>query len=52
MVEGDQIAVGDTEGGGAGEVSYEVLCRRHHRTLLPSTKSNVDLTPEPLPFDG
>ena len=52
VVEGDQIAVGGTDGGSAGEVSYEVLCRLHHRKLLPSAKSHVDLTPEPLPFEG
>lgn len=50
VVEGDQIAVGDTEGGGAGEVSYEVLCRRHHRELQPRGRRRVDLTPDPLPF--
>jgi thymidine kinase len=28
VVEGEQVVVGDV--GGAGEVGYEVLCRRHH----------------------
>ena len=50
VVEGEQIAVGDTEGGGAGVVSYEVLCRAHHRALQPSVGRGVDLSPEPLPF--
>ncbi|MDO5534283.1 MAG: thymidine kinase [Propionibacteriaceae bacterium] len=50
VVTGDQIAVGDTEGGGAGVVSYQVLCRAHHRALEPATGHTVDLTPEPLPF--
>ena len=50
VVEGEQIAVGDTEGGGAGVVSYETLCRAHHRALQPSVGRGVDLTPEPLPF--
>lgn len=46
---GDQVVVGDTGGGGA--VSYEVLCRRHHRALEPAAVARVDLTPDPLPFD-
>lgn len=50
VVEGDQVAVGDTEGGGTGEVSYEVLCRRHHQRRQPSSIGRVDLTPDPLPF--
>ena len=50
VVEGEQIAVGDTDGAGAGEVSYEVLCRAHHRARQPSVGRGVDLTPEPLPF--
>ncbi len=29
VVEGDQVVVGDVAAG-AGEVAYEVLCRRHH----------------------
>ena len=47
--EGEQIAVGDTEGTGA--VTYEVLCRTHHRQRMPAAVGRVDLTPEPLPFD-
>ncbi|MFP5415768.1 MAG: thymidine kinase [Actinomycetes bacterium] len=50
VLEGEQIAVGDTEGGGDGDVAYEVLCRRHHRLMMPSAVMGVDLTPEPLPF--
>lgn len=49
VTEGDQVAVGDTGGGSA--VSYEVLCRRHHRAKEPSVVGGMDLTPEPLPFD-
>ncbi|AEG44536.1 thymidine kinase [Isoptericola variabilis] len=29
VVEGEQVVVGDV-GDGAGEIAYEVLCRRHH----------------------
>ncbi len=29
VVEGDQVVVGDV-GDGAGQIAYEVLCRRHH----------------------
>ena len=50
VVEGDQIAVGDTEGGGAGVVSYETLCRAHHRVRQPAVGRGVDATPDPLPF--
>ncbi|MDN5571170.1 MAG: thymidine kinase [Propionibacteriaceae bacterium] len=50
VVEGAQIAVGDTESGAAGQVAYEVLCRRHHRQRLPRSRSGA-ATPEPLPFD-
>lgn len=32
VVEGDQVLVGDVEHSAAGEVGYEVLCRRHHRS--------------------
>lgn len=49
VTEGDQVVVGDTSGTGA--VSYEVLCRRHHRMGLPAAQALVDLTPDPLPFD-
>lgn len=52
VVEGDQIALGDTESGGVGEVGYEVLCRRHHRARRPGTKPHADLNPDPLPFDA
>ena len=50
VVEGDQIAVGDTEGGGAGVVAYETLCRAHHRVRQPAVGRGVDATPDPLPF--
>lgn len=50
VVEGEQIAVGDTEGGGAGVVSYETLCRAHHRARQPAVGRGIDLTPDPLPF--
>ena len=34
ITEGAQVAVGDTASG-AGVVSYEVLCRRHHMAAMP-----------------
>lgn len=49
VVEGDQIAVGDTDAA-PGQVAYEVLCRRHHRGRVPRAVAGVDLTPDPLPF--
>ena len=49
VVEGDQMVVGDT-GAPQAEVSYQVLCRRHHRQRLIARVAGVDATPDPLPF--
>ena len=49
VVEGDQVLVGDT-GAPEAEVSYQVLCRRHHRQRLTARIAGVDATPDPLPF--
>lgn len=49
VTEGDQVVVGDTAGGAT--VSYEVLCRRHHRARESAAVGRMDLTPDPLPFD-
>lgn len=35
VIEGEQVVVGDTTA--EGEVSYEVLCRRHHMESMPSS---------------
>jgi thymidine kinase len=50
VVEGAQVVVGDT--GGAHEVGYEVLCRRHHmrRMTLAVAQATAEL-PVTLPFD-
>lgn len=48
VTEGDQVAVGDTQGD--GEVAYETLCRAHMRRCQPASVGRVDLTPDPLPF--
>lgn len=48
VVEGSQVAVGDTEG---GTVSYQTLCRKHMRRREPAAIGRMDLTPDPLPFD-
>jgi len=50
VTEGSQVVVGDTSSG--AEVAYEVLCRKHHRRRETSAIGRMDLTPEPLPFDG
>ena len=55
VVEGEVIVVGDVEQAGSGEaapeVSYEVLCRQHHRRRMTSARAKaVALAPEPLPF--
>ena len=48
VVEGSQVAVGDTTGDRA--VRYEVLCRLHHRRKVTKAKARATLSPEPLPF--
>lgn len=50
VVEGDQVVVGDTDQA-PSTVSYEVLCRQHHRRRLTAARAqSVSLVPEPLPF--
>ena len=50
VTEGDQVVVGDTDEA-PSTVSYEVLCRQHHRRRLTAARAqSVSLTPEPLPF--
>ena len=55
VVEGEVIVVGDVEQVGAEqvapEVSYEVLCRMHHRRRMTAARAHaVSLGAEPLPF--
>jgi len=58
VVEGEQVVVGDTEGGqktisadGAGHVEYEVLCRAHHRRrMTAATAKAAAVSPDVLPF--
>ncbi|WP_425309358.1 thymidine kinase [Ammonicoccus fulvus] len=54
VTEGSQVVVGDTAPAGesvaAGEVAYEVLCRRHHRLRMSRAVAQATLVPEPLPF--
>ncbi|MGN6333663.1 MAG: thymidine kinase [Motilibacteraceae bacterium] len=56
VMEGETVVVGDTVAGpdaDAGEVAYEVLCRRHHmRRATAASARAAELSPEPLPFDG
>jgi thymidine kinase len=50
ITEGEQVVVGDVEPSDI-DVSYEVLCRQHHRRRLTSARAKaVSLAPEPLPF--
>lgn len=53
MTEGDIIVVGDVETPDVpGEVSYEVLCRQHHRRGLTAARASaISLIAEPLPFE-
>jgi len=48
VTEGSQVVVGDTD---SGQISYQVLCRRHHRRRLTKEIAAVTLSPEPLPFE-
>lgn len=49
VTEGSQVVVGDTDD---AEVSYQVLCRRHHRRRVTAQVAAVTLSPEPLPFEA
>lgn len=51
VVEGDQMMVGDTAAVGedAAVVSYEVLCRQHHRRRVTRAIAAATLS-DPLPF--
>jgi thymidine kinase len=56
VTEGEVLVVGDTdepapEAERPGQVSYEVLCRQHHRRGLTAGKARaLSVSPEPLPF--
>ncbi|HWU20764.1 MAG TPA: thymidine kinase, partial [Nocardioides sp.] len=56
ITEGEVIVVGDTEDGTEdlhqpGTVTYEVLCRQHHRRQMTAARARaVSLTADPLPF--
>jgi thymidine kinase len=49
VVEGEQVVVGDV--GKTMEISYEVLCRRHHMRRVTS-KSSRSANLDPLPFQN
>ncbi len=49
VFEGDQMVVGDTDRS-TDVVSYEVLCRRHHRRGVTRAVARATLS-DPLPFD-
>jgi thymidine kinase len=49
--DGDQVVVGDVDGGGVDQVAYEVLCRDHHRRGLTAAQAEREhLSRDPLPF--
>lgn len=53
VVEGEVIVVGDTDPppGEPAEVTYEVLCRQHHRRRMTAARARaVSMINEPLPF--
>jgi thymidine kinase len=49
VTEGSQIVIGDTAPA-SGRITYEVLCRRHHRLRMSRAVAQATLSPEPLPF--
>ncbi len=49
VVEGAQVVVGDVNQS-AGEVGYEMLCRRHHRRRMTAASARAAaLSPDVLP---
>ncbi|QYJ05361.1 thymidine kinase [Nocardioides panacisoli] len=51
ITEGEVIVVGDVAAPAETEVSYEVLCRQHHRRGMTAARARaVSLVSEPLPF--
>lgn len=49
--DGVQVVVGDVDGGGSGQVAYEVLCRDHHRRGVTAAQAGREhQSREPLPF--
>jgi thymidine kinase len=52
ITEGEVIVVGDTDDRDRpGVVTYEVLCRQHHRRQMTAARARaVSLTADPLPF--
>jgi thymidine kinase len=53
VIEGEVVVVGDVDDHDKppAEISYEVLCRQHHRRRLTAARAKaVSLAPEPLPF--
>ncbi|MET0740664.1 MAG: thymidine kinase [Candidatus Nanopelagicales bacterium] len=51
VTEGVQVVVGDVHPGAAGEVGYEVLCRRHYRRRMTAAIAHAAaLSPDVLPF--
>jgi thymidine kinase len=54
VTEGEQVVVGDLRGAdptGLDDLSYEVLCRRHHRRRMTAAAARAVLSPDVLPFD-
>ncbi len=50
VTEGSQVAVGNTGSPAAHTVTYQVLCRRHHRQRLTIERAHADPSPDVLPF--
>lgn len=50
VTEGSQMLVGDVLPSESA-VTYEVLCRRHHRQRTTAAVAAVTLNPDPLPFE-
>ena len=50
--DGDQVVVGDTDGGSGAQIAYEVLCRDHHRRGLTAAQGGREhQSSATLPFE-
>ena len=51
VTEGEVVVVGDVESETPADVSYEVLCRAHHRRRMTAARARaISMVAEPLPF--
>ncbi len=51
VTQGSQVVVGDIAEDRSRAISYEVLCRKHHRMRMTNATQAATLSPEVLPFE-